>query len=393
MQSMTGWITSALAVAALCVAPLAHAQSIALGAVLSESGSHAADAGEYRKGLVLWQEEVNRAGGLIGRQVELRFADDGSEAVRAGRESARLIGEGVQVLFGPYGSAATLAAAAEAEAARRVLLNVAGPSAQVHRRAPRYVFQTSAPYAAHAEGVLQLARQVGARSLFILARDDGASREMAEAAQQQAKSRGLAAQLEIFSAGTTDFLPQLYKAIGAQADAWIAFVQPRDAGEMVKTLKRQGYVPRLLYVRSSTDPRFIERVGQDAEFVLGSREYDARFPTPGNPAFVQAFNTRWGAPPGSLAAAGYAAGTVLAEAVRRAGSAEAEKLRPVLAEMQCDTVLGAYRVDPSSGTQAGIRPALTQIVRGRSQIVWPEALARERPLLAFAPWSDRQVLR
>jgi len=384
---MTSWITSFLT---LALAFAAHAQEkpIIVGAVVSESGAHAATAADYRKGLVLWQEEVNRAGGLLGRPVELRFADDASEAVRAGREYRGLISAGAQVLIGPYGSAATIAGAAEAEAAKRVMLNAAGPSGEVHKRALRYVFQVCPPYSAFADGVLSLAAQAEARSLFILARDDGASREMAEAAAAQAKRQGLAAQIEFFAAGTDDFLPQLYKAMGVQADAWIAYAQPRDAAEMVKTLKRYGYVPRVVYARSSADARFIQRIGQDAEFILGSEEYDARFPTQGNAAFVQAFKARWSAAPAVLAAAGYAAGTVLAEAVSRAGTVDAEKLRAALASLELDTVLGRYKVD-ANGAQVGIKPVLTQIVRGHARVVWPAALAGERRQIGRASCRER----
>src|SRR5581483_7030264 len=116
-------------------------------------------------------------GRLAGRAVEPRVLDDGSEAVRAGAAYAELIAGGAEVLIGPYGSAATLTAAAEAERARRIMLNAAGPSGQVYKRSLRYVFQTSAPYSAYAAGPLALAREAGVDSLFIVARDDAASRE------------------------------------------------------------------------------------------------------------------------------------------------------------------------------------------------------------------------
>lgn len=399
MRSMTGWITSALLAAAVLSSAAAREGAdgegaIVVGAVISQSGSHAAAAAEYRRGLLLWQDEVNAAGGLLGRRVELRIKDDGSEAARAGPAYAELIDGGAQVLIGPYGSAATLTGAAEAERSRRILLNAAGPSSQVHKRAPRYVFQTLAPYAAYAEGVLATAQGAGAQSLFILGRDDAASREMAEAAQVQAQKMGFKqVELEIYDGTTVDFLPQLYKAMAANADAWLAFGEARDLADMVKTLKRQGYVPRVFYARGSTDPRFISLVGQDAEFILGSREYHARFATPGNAAFVKAFTEKWAKAPEARAASAYAAGTVLAEAVRRAGTIESEKLRPVLAGLQAETVLGGYRVDPASGAQLGIQPALTQIVKGRVQPVWPESLAGDRAVMAFTPWHERQVLR
>jgi branched-chain amino acid transport system substrate-binding protein len=372
---MIGWITSALLL--LSCAAAAQESKVVVGAVTSESGSHAGAAADYRNGLELWAAEA---------QVELRVKDDGSEAARAGVAYGELIAGGAQVLIGPYGSAATLTAAAEAERARRVMLNAGGPSGQVHKRSPRYVFQTVAPYSAYADAVLAAAREVGAESLFIIARDDAASREMAEAALAQAKKLGFATDIDIYPPGTQDFLTQLYRAMAAHADAWIAFAEARDGADMVKTLKRQGYVPKLFYLRSSTDPRFISYVGQDAEFILGSREYDARFPNEGNAKFVQAFKARFSTTPGPLAAQAYAAGTVLGEALLRAGTADGAKLRATLAALQVDTVLGPYRVDPATGAQIGIKPVLTQVVKGRARAVADE-------VLPFVPWADREILK
>jgi branched-chain amino acid transport system substrate-binding protein len=383
----------ALLCAAMTTLVAAQPQPMVVGAVISQSGMHAAPAAEYRNGLELWRDEVNAAGGLLGRAIELRLLDDGSEAVRAGAAYAELIAGGAEVLIGPYGSAATLTGAAEAERARRVMLNAAGPSSQVHKRSPRYVFQTSAPYSAYADGPIALAREAHLDSIFILARDDAASREMGEAAQAQARALGLrSVELEIYSGAVADFLPQLYKAMAIQAQGWLAFGEARDAADMVKTMKRQGYVPKMLYARSSTDPRFIALVGQDAEHILGTREYDVRFPTTGNAAFAQAYRAKWGADPGAMAAAGYAAGTVLAEGVRRAGTTEPQKLRAALAQLQVETVLGRYRVD-ATGAQIGMKPAVLQIVKGHALAVWPATWAGERRLAPFVAWADRELLR
>ena len=379
---MIGWITSVLFLAAVATA---QEKPLVVGAVVSETGAHAAAAADYRKGLLLWAEQAG---------VNLQLKDDASEAAKTGVAYAELIAGGAQVLIGPYGSAATLTGAAEAERARRVMLNAAGPSGQVHKRQPRYVFQTSPPYTAYANGVLAVASQAKAESLYIVARDDAGSREMGEAALNLGRKLGFQhVELDIYSAGTVDFLPQVYKALGVHADAWIAFGEPRDGGDIVKTLKRQGYEPRILYVRASPAARFRQRIGQDAEFILGSAEYDARFPTPGNESFVKAFNAKWSATPGPLAAAAYAAGTVLVEGVRRAGTADGAKLRTVLATMEVDTVLGHYKVDPATGAQIGMKPAVTQTVRGRAQPIWPAALAGDRKLLPFMSWAEREIMK
>lgn len=389
MPSMTAWITSAALLLGVSVA--AAQETVVVGAVVSTTGAHAGPAAEYRNGLLLWQEDVNAAGGLLGRKVDLRLKDDGSEAPRTGRAYAELVGEGAQVLIGPYGSAATLTASSEAERTRRVLLNAAGPSSQVHKRSPRYVVQTAPPYAAYAEGILELARKNGAESLYILGRDDAASREMAEGALAQSASLGFRqVKLAIYPGTTNDFLPQLYEAMAVHADAWIAFGETRDGADMLKTLKRHGYVPKLVYARSSPDPRFIQLIGQDAEHVLGSEEYDARFARGENQRFVKAYRAKWSTTPGAVAAAAYTAGSVLAAAVARAGSVEGDKLRAALGELQLDTLLGRYRIDPASGAQLGMKPAVMQIVVGREQPVWPDELAAGRRLAPFVAWAERK---
>src|SRR3954468_4471350 len=190
MLSMTGWITSAFVLALLASGAAAQDKGLVVGAVISQTGAHAAAAADYRKGLLLWAEQVNASGGLLGRPMDLQVTDDASEATRAGAAYAELIAAGAQVLIGPYGSAATLTGSAEAERARRVMLNAAGPSVQIHKRAPRYVFQTAPSYAAYAEGIVALARDVRAQSLYFLARDDAGSREMGEAALSLARKLG-----------------------------------------------------------------------------------------------------------------------------------------------------------------------------------------------------------
>src|SRR5258706_13192530 len=115
---MTGWITSALVLAAALSSAAAQERAIVVGAVISETGTHAAAAADYRKGLLLWTEEVNAAGGLLGRRIELRLKDDGSEAARAGVAYAELISGGAEALIGPYGSAAAPARPAQRERRR-----------------------------------------------------------------------------------------------------------------------------------------------------------------------------------------------------------------------------------------------------------------------------------
>jgi branched-chain amino acid transport system substrate-binding protein len=395
MPSMTSWITRAFLVAALGVsAAFAQSPPLIVGAVVSQSGAHADLADGYRKALLLWQDEINAGGGLLGRRVELRILDDRSEATQAGKLYAQLIREKADALIGPYGSAATIAAAGEAENSQRVIVSGAGWSRAVQKRAPRFVFQASVPYTRYGAAAMESAKQAGNLTAAILARDDPASREMAAGAREAALKLGIESdEVAVYAVGASDFELQAISAQATDVQAWIAFGGVRDAAEMVKTFKRLGYAPRFFFARDAYDPKLIPLIGQDAEFVLGAVEYDPRFTTAGNAGFVKAYSAKWAGPPGPSAAEGYTAATVLAQGLRRAGSADSEKLRAALASLVTATVLGEFKVNSATGEQTAMTPALTQILKGRAELVWPASLQTAKPVLPYPRWSERRLLK
>lgn len=348
---------------------------LVVGAVISRTGAHADLGTEYERGIEVWRDEVNAAGGLLGRRVELRVLDDASRAAAAGTLYARLIEEKVDLLIGPYGSAATLIAAAEAERARRVMINGAGPAAAVHARNPRYLFQSGVPYSAYGRDVLRVAAEAGYTRLFVLARDEPATREMAEATQRNPA---------FYRPGTREFDALVEKARAANVQAWIAFSDVRDAGEMVKTFKRLDYVPQLFFARGVAHPRFIALVGQDAEYALGPAVFEPRVNAEAR-RFAKLFAAKYTVAPQLPAAEGYAAGTVLAAGVRASGNLDQERLRAAFAELEIKTVFGEYRVAPENGAQAGSRPVVVQIHRGVPRPV--------PPLEPYPPWGERTLLR
>jgi branched-chain amino acid transport system substrate-binding protein len=391
---MTSWITSFCLTASLWGASALAENPIVVGAVVSTTGAQAGAAEGYRRALLLWEEEVNAAGGLLGRRVEVRLRDDRSQAVRASPEYEKLLEEKADVLIGPFGSAATLMGAAVAERARRVMVNGAGPARTVHQRAPQYLFQSVIPYASYGAGVLELAKAAGIERLFILGRDDPRSRDMAEATAELARAQGFAAvEMVSYTGGSADFELQVKLARATGAQAWIAFGEVREAADMVRTFKRLDYAPQLFFARAAAEPAFVDLLGQDAEFSLGAMEYDARLATPGNEAFGKAYAARWAEPAGLSAAQGYAAATVLAAALREAGSLEPEKLRAALVRLEIGTVLGPYRIDPANGSQAGMRATVAQVLRGRPAVVWPRELETANVLLPYPQWGERSLLK
>ncbi len=369
----------------------AQVPPVVVGAAVPETGQLADLGAQMRRALELWRDRVNAAGGLLGRPVSLRLIDDRSEA-SASLHLYRLLieAEGADILIGPLGSAATMAAAATVERADRVLINVSGVTAGVQRGGRRMVFHVPAPMTAYAEGPLALIEAARYKSLQVVARNDPRSREAAENLGVEARRRGREAEVRLVAPGTQEYADLIAVARARNAEAWIAYGIAEDAAEMVKSFKRIGYAPWLFLAQGAGDPEFIRRVGQDAEFSLGISAYERRMPAPANAEFVAAWRARWPDGPGRLAAHTYAGGLVVEEAVRAAGSLQPGPLREALLSVRTETPLGRYAVD-REGVQTGIRPVVVQILRGRREIVWPAAYATAKWHLPYPRWDERQL--
>ncbi|MDA8108737.1 MAG: ABC transporter substrate-binding protein [Betaproteobacteria bacterium] len=364
-----------------------------MGAVVPQSGDQAALAAGLRQALLLWQEQTNDAGGLLGRRIALRLLDDHSEAERDGRLYRQLIEEDkADLLVGPFGSAATLVAAAAAEGRQRVLVNATGTFRELGKVAYRYVFQVPAPLASYGAGALAIARQAGYHRLYLTARDDPAARQAAEQTRADAAALGLdAAAVAVVSGKTSDYTDEIGAARALRAQAWIAFGGPQDAANLVISLKRADYAPQMLVAQGAADARFIALVGQDAEYAMGILPYAPWLPSRGNAEFARDYEKKWRAKPDLAAAEGYAAGEMLAAAVRRAGSLDQDRLRDALSALETETVLGPYRVDHYGG-QIGAQPAVVQVLGGRRVIVWPKRWASAAWQLPYPAWSQRKPL-
>ena len=377
-----------LAFALVLAALPASAQPLVIGAALPESGQLADIAADMRKAFLFWQEARNAEGGLLGRRIELRLLDDRSEASASARLYEQLIEGRADVLVGPFGSAATLAASAVAEHRQRVLINATGVTRGTQRAGTRYVFQVPAPAAEYGAGALAVAQAAGYRRLHVVARNDPASRDAAAQCVEKAIASGMEAP-PAETAPASQLPVQIAKARSRDAQAWIAFGQPEDAADMVIAFKKIGYAPWMFLAQGVAEPRFLALVGRDAEHALGLSSYETRLPTRGNTEFVEAWRKRWQSEPSAVAATAYSALLVLEAGVRMAQGTDTEKLRAALSALELEIPIGRYRVD-ANGMQVGVKPAVVQIQRGRREIVWPEALATAKWRLPYPRWDERQ---
>src|ERR1700745_3072206 len=88
---------------------------ISIGASLSLTGDFSADGQAFQQGYQLWVKDVNAAGGILGRQVQLTVLDDKTDPNQAVTNYQTLINsDHVDLTFGPFSSKLTAPASAVA---------------------------------------------------------------------------------------------------------------------------------------------------------------------------------------------------------------------------------------------------------------------------------------
>ena len=113
-----------------------------------------------RNAFRLWEQEVNRRGGLLGRPVKLILYDDKSQKELVRWLYKKLILEDkVDLIFSPYGTPLTLEASKVSERQKKVMLVCAASGEQIWERQYQYVFGVYALAKRYFIGLLDLMKK------------------------------------------------------------------------------------------------------------------------------------------------------------------------------------------------------------------------------------------
>lgn len=374
---MKTWLASLAMATAVAAPALAQAQNtIRIGIALSETGNLADSAKHYWRGVELWRDQTNAAGGLLGRKVEFVVYDDRSDAATSARLYERLItSDKVDLLVSTIGSAQAATATAVAEKHKRVMINGGGASESIQQRGFKYIFQTAARISAYVDGIEPLMKKYNVKSMAFVARDYAAARDMEKVVKGQAQRSGTTMVMdEYFPSGNVDFSSQIARARQAKPELWVSVGYPNEAIEMMRQFRASNYVPKIFVHNGVAQEDFLKATGKDGEGAIGMSLYEPSLKTSGNAEFVKTFKAKYNYEPGYYSSFGYVAVYVLGEAVKKAGSIDQDKLRETLATLKLDTVMGKHEVEPKTGMQIGIRGLLVQVQNGKREIIWPEEL-------------------
>ena len=404
-KGLTGSALLFLALLAPAIGPAEAQQPIRIGVSVGLTGSYAALGQNQKRGHELCVRHLNEKGGVLGRKLELRVEDDQSQPSVAVRIYEKLLAQDrVEAVLGPYSSPITEAVAELTEKHRMPMVATGAATTSIFRKGRRYIFMLLSPAEMYLEGLVEMAAKRGLKTVAVVNEDSLFPKAIAQGTVELAKKRGLQVVLaEAYPKGTTNFAPMLAKVRTANPDVLAAATYFDDAVAITRQTREGNVSLRMSGVTVGGDlPKFHETLGRDAEFVYGATQWDPQLVAlragglvpiarqyPGAKEFVEAHQQAYpGADLSYHTAQGYAACQILAEAIRRAGTLEGEKVREAILRMDIHTVYGAFKVD-QDGFQTAHKMVVFQWQDGKKAIVWPDDLAPGKPRFPTPPWSQR----
>jgi len=323
--------------------------AIRVGHFASLTGDTATFGQSADRGMQLAIQEINAAGGILGRPLELITEDDRSITEEARSAAQKLLQrDRVVALLGEVASSRSLAAAPEAQRARIPMISPASTNPKV-TEVGDYVFR--ACFIDPFQGAVMArfaAQELGARRVAILL-DYKQDYSVGLADYFRRTFQELGGEIvadERYTSGDIEFRAQLTTLRAANPDAIFVPGYYTEVGLIAKQARELGIQVPMLGGDGWDSEKTLEIGGAAVEGYFFSTHYSADAESPKVQDFVKRYRSSYGGVPDAMAALGYDTALIFADALRRAGSSEGPKLRDAIAATrEFDGVTGRISID------------------------------------------------
>ncbi|HEY6895308.1 MAG TPA: ABC transporter substrate-binding protein [Rhodanobacteraceae bacterium] len=329
------------------IAPTLYAQTIKLGEI-NEYKQFPAFLEPYRKGMELAIEEVNAAGGVLNRKLEIVSRDDNGvpgDAVRAAEEL--LTRERVTLLMGTFASNVGLAVADLAKR-RQVLFIAAEPLTDkiVWENGNKYTFRLRAStYMQTAMLVPDAVKAGKKRWAIVYPNYEYGQAATATFKQQIQAQQGSDVQFieQAVPLGKIEPGPVVQALVDAHPDAIFSSLFGPDLARFVREGQLRGlFKDRPVFNLLGGEPEYLDPLKDEAPigwYVTGYPWYS--IDTPEHRRFRDAYQKKFNDYPRLGSVVGYSAVKSAAAALQRAGATDTEKLVAAMQDLRVDTPFGA----------------------------------------------------
>ena len=258
-------IVGTLAAMALAAPLVVFAQPIKIVDIVELSGGGATAGTNFDNGVKLAVKEINAAGGILGRKIDLSSLDTQTNPGVAKALSQKAVDDGAYVVMGPVFSGSIIVSMAETKKAE-VTNFTGGEAANITLQGNPYIFRTSLT---QSTAMPKLARYIKdglkAKSVAIIYVNNDFGKGGRDVMVKALEAQGIKVAADISTdPGQVDFSGAVLKAKQSNADALFVYTNEEESARALRELKKQGYDKPIVGETTLTGQKVIELAGDAA---------------------------------------------------------------------------------------------------------------------------------
>ncbi len=391
--------TAAAATLLLASAAAAGEAPLKVGISLSLTGDFADPGKAAKRGYELWAADVNKRGGVLGRQVEVKIVDDTSSPDQVVTNYQNLITQDkVDIVFGPFSSLLTIPAARVAKRYGYSFIEPAGGGPKVFaQHLDNLFFVQPAPVVkggdVFAKYILSLPEDQRPKTAAYAKLDDPFAAPIADFVKDQFEAAGIKTVYDqTYPAESADLTPIIAGVAAADPDVVVSGTQSLDAFAQVKAMIQLKFNPKWLFMSNGANSptEFPDKVGaKNTEGIFTSGDWYPASPVAGSKAFIDAYIGMYGGDASgidSTSAEAYSAGMLLEQVAGKTGAVDNATVIKTLHSGSWHTLVGDLSWDADGAPQGEY--LLTEWIGGQLITVFPPEVAQHAPVAPKPNWAE-----
>ena len=369
---------------------------IKVGIILPLTGEKAKFGEIEKNSFVMALNEINKAGGVKGKKIELLFEDDTGKPDVARSAVEKLVSkDNVVMLGGGYGSSETYSIAGVAQQKKIPFLINTGSADKITEQGWNFVFRLNPPVSEYSEAAEGFFKDIAKpKTAAILFENTLFGTSGSKEVEKSLKDLGIQVLLkEGYEHGAVDFKPLLIKVKNGNPDLVYMISYVMDASLIMRQSMELDINPKMFVGGGAgfTLPEFYQNAGKAAEGVFSADLWVPSLPYPGAMEYFKNYKKAYGKETEYHGAEAYAAMQVIADVLKRAKSFSPEDVRQALAGTDLMTVFGKIKFTSygKMTNQSKVPTYLVQWIKGRLEYVWPKPVATAPYIYPHKPWKGR----
>lgn len=367
--------------------------TIKIGAVLPMTGGSAVFGEKFEQAYTLAIEEINEAGGVKGRMLEIVIEDSQEKPDIGKTATEKLVAdEEILIMTGGRSSGVTLVQAQVAEENKVPYIIDHGTSDLATMSGYEYVFRMNPTSGMYVTALKDYLRKNPPEFIVHVNVDNAFGEALYEYGLKDfIAETGFGYEQLKYAAGELDLKPVMEAAKSFNPDIVLMTAgDDNDATQLIKAAYEVDLNPKLFIGTGAGHSiiGFYEQAGELAETVLTAGPWHGDKNHPDYQKFFDKFTERYGHEPGEHEVEGYAVMYVIADVLERAENLDRESVRKAIEETDLYTVFGHVKFEDFDGYTNQNRAVtnIAQWINGKLVTVYPEEYA-EQEIIFFPGWN------